>query len=440
MQRRRQGLTPRRWSIDIDVPGSGPLPHVPDAEATPMIDPLLHSRSLSPHDDTADRHRPSTRMRPGILTTAFSKVIHSIRRLFGWGPVRVSRVPVSDTFDLEDPATETDTFRSNASFLRNGFPSLGRNSASTVDGIPSTHNLANKTSWSSAALEPMLDNGRENNEGTGNVFEVGGAEDHDNGMDARNGVMLISRNGEDFSMSGSMVSAPFGKRSVEVDRRSTEVVPPTPTINRQMKRSQQHDPRATHDHLTQQPFLQSPSIPRSASTPALCPPSSEKSLTRHFAPSTNNLSNPIVHPLPKLPTISPPHAPVQPTASSSMQRAREDGPGVYHYTTVTPPLDSAGPSSYRPPKKAPTPPLPPDAHSLYSHLGTGGYSSSTSLDLQNYIPSFLGRSPPRSPYLLPSPVPSSQVHASDLQNLIPPAVRGAGYNPFQHSQSANTFE
>ena len=407
-----------------------------------MIDPFLHSRSLSSHDVTINRQRPSARMRTGILTPAFSKAIHSIRRLFGWGPVRVSRVPVPDTFDLEDPVTETDTLKSNTSkSWRNGFTSVGRNSASTIDGIPPTHNLANKASWSSAALEPVLDNGRENNGGTGNVFEDGGAEDHDNGTNARNGVMLISRNGEDFSMSGSMVSAPFGKRSVELDRRSIEVVPPSPTINKQMNRSQLHDSRATRDHLTPQPFLQSPSIPRSASTPALRPPFSEKSLTRHFAPSTNNLSNPYVHPLPNLLTISPTPASTRPAASSSVQRAREDASGAYHYTPVTPPLDAVGPSSYRSPKMASsTPPLPPDAHSLYSHLGSAGYSSSPSLDLQNYIPSFLGRSPPRSPYLLPSPVPSSQVHASDLQNLIPPAVRGAGYNPFQHSQSASTFE
>src|SRR5258708_32289293 len=108
MRRRRQAR--HRWTIDGDGPSDGTLHHVPDAEATPMIDPLHHVRTLSPHDD--DRQRLSTRIGMGILTPAFSKGIRSIRRLFGWGPVEVSRVPVPDTFDLdlEDPVTKADPF------------------------------------------------------------------------------------------------------------------------------------------------------------------------------------------------------------------------------------------------------------------------------------------------------------------------------------------
>ncbi len=154
MRRRRQAR--HRWTIDGDGPSDGTLHHVPDAEATPMIDPLHHWRTLSPHDD--DRQRLSTRIGMGILTPAFSKGIRSIRRLFGWGPA-------------------------------------------------------------------------------GNVLGDGGADDHNNELDARNQVMLISRDGEDFSLRGSMNSVPLGRRSTEVDRRSIEVVPPSPrAINKQVSR------------------------------------------------------------------------------------------------------------------------------------------------------------------------------------------------------------
>lgn len=419
MRRRRQRLTPRRWSFDIDAPDGGPLPHAPDAEATPMTDPLLHSRSLSPHDDVADRQRPNSRMGMGILAPAFSKAIYSIRRLFGWGPIQVSRVPVSDTFDLEDPVAETDTLRSNTSrSWGSGHPTVGRNSDSIADHIPSPNNLANKPSWSSG-LESMLGNVRENYEDTGNVLEDGGAEDHDNGMDTRNGVMLISKDGDDFSLRESMASTPFGKRSVEVDRRSIEVVPPTPTVSKQMN-SPLHGPRATPDPQHFHPS------PRSASTPPIVPSSSGKSPQRHFSPSTRNLPDLCAHPVPKL---LPMHVSTRPIASSSVQRSREDAPGAYHYTTATPPIKSM----------ASTAPLPPDGRSQYSHHSPG-YSPSPSPDLQSYIPSFLRRSPPSSPYLLPSPVPSSMVHASDPQNLIPSAVRGAGYSPFHNSRSVSTFE
>jgi hypothetical protein len=231
-----------RWTIDNDDPSGRALHHVPDAEATPMIDPVLHWRPLSPKDDATDRKRFSTRMGMGVLTPALSKGIFSIQRLFGRGPIKVSRVPVPDTFDLEDNATKADPFDTSRSASsrssRNGPPTVGRNSGSTLDRIPSPHNLINKPSWNSAALESVLDNGQENHEDTGNVLEGGGANDHDDGTVARNGVMLISRDGEDFSLSGSMISVPIGRRSIEVDRRSIEVVPPTPiTIGKQVSKS-----------------------------------------------------------------------------------------------------------------------------------------------------------------------------------------------------------
>lgn len=239
---RRSRQARHRWTIDDDDPSSGALHHVPDAEATPMITPVLQWRFLSPRGDATDRKRFSTRMGMGVLTPALSNGISSIRRLFGWGPIKVSRVPVPDTFDLEDSVTITDPFdtpRSASSrSWQNGPPTVGRNSGSTLDRIPSPHHLINKPSWSSAALEPVVDNGQENYEDTGNVFEDDDANDHGHGTDAGNGVILISRDGEDFSLSGSMTSVPIGRRSIEVDRRSIEVVPPSPhTINKQVSKS-----------------------------------------------------------------------------------------------------------------------------------------------------------------------------------------------------------
>ena len=221
-----------QWTIDDDDPSSGGLHHVPDAESTPMMNSVLHWRSLSPN---TNRKRSRTRMGLGVMTPAFLKGVSSIRRLFGYGPVKVSRVPVPDTFDLEDPVTNADPFDSpstSSGSRRNGPSTDGRNSRSTLDRIPSPHDLLNKPSWSSAALENVLVNGQENCEDSGNVFEDDGANDHDYGMNDDNGVMLISRNGENFSLSGSTVSLPISRWSNEVDRRSIEVVPPSPSTNR----------------------------------------------------------------------------------------------------------------------------------------------------------------------------------------------------------------
>lgn len=418
---RRSRHARHRWTIDNDEP-SGALHHAPDAEATPMIGPVLRWRSLSLKNDA--RKRFSTRM--GVLTPAFSKGIRSVQRLFGWGPVKVSRVPVPDTFDLEDPVTEADPFDTPRSTLTrswgNGTSTVGRNSDSTFDRIPSPHNLINKPSWSSAALELVLDNGQENYEDTGNVLEDDRADDHDHGMDAGNRVMLISRDGEDFSLSGSMISVPIGRRSIE-DQRSIEVVPPSPiTIN-------------------EQSFRQSPSIARCASTPLLCPPSPEKSHIRPFFPSTDDLSNLRFHPTPKPSFISPTHFSMQPAASSGVQPSREDAPGIHLFTTATPPTDHGSVESgpYGSLDMASTRTLPPTTS---SHLSATGYSPSASPDLQNYTPSSPGRSPRGSAYYLPpSPVPVPRpINASDPQNLIPHAVRAAGYNPYQHARSVSAFQ
>src|SRR6266851_8078078 len=75
-------------------------------------------------------------------------------------------------------------------------------------------------------LDPELDDGRGHD--SSNVFGDSGSDDQDAAGGNEDEVMLISRNGQDFSMTGSVISEPIGKSSVESDRRSIEVVPPTP--------------------------------------------------------------------------------------------------------------------------------------------------------------------------------------------------------------------
>jgi hypothetical protein len=139
--------------------------------------------------------------------------------------------------------------------------------------------------------------------------------------------------------------------------------------------------------------------------------------------------------------MSPTHFSMQPAASSGVQPSREDAPGIHLFTTATPPIDygSVRSSPYGSPNMASTRALSPNT---YSRLSPTGYSPSASPDLQNYIPSSPGRSPPGSTYYLPpSPVPvPRRINSTDPQNLIPPAVRGAGYNPYQHARSVSAFE
>jgi len=233
----------RRWTINDDAPSRG-VPHLDlDAEATPILNARMHWPSLSPHD-TIDSQRLNPRTRVGVLTPAFSSALRSMQRLFGLGPIPVSRVPVPDAFDLGDPDTETlsDTLRSNSSrSWRNGLSSLGRNPASSMDRALSTQHLPIEVSGSSAALDTMPDYSRGYDEDAADVTRDGGANGHDvaAGVDG-NEVMLISRDGEDFNLDGSMISVPLGNGPVKVDgdRRSIEVVPPTPILGKQVCKSQ----------------------------------------------------------------------------------------------------------------------------------------------------------------------------------------------------------
>jgi hypothetical protein len=182
----------------------------------------------------------------GIFTPAFSNAVRSIQKLLGVGPVRVSRVPLSNDFDLEedgDVETEhSDTLRSTAStsrVWRNGLSTFGRSSASVADRAPFRFpHPASESSQGSAPLDAEFDDGPGD---TTNVIIDGGSDDHDTRCDGEGEVMLISRNGQDFSMSGSVISMPIGSvfGEVESDRGSIEVVPPTPTASNKVSNSSQ---------------------------------------------------------------------------------------------------------------------------------------------------------------------------------------------------------
>jgi hypothetical protein len=153
-------------------------------------------------------------------------------------------------------------------------------------------------------------------------------------------------------------------------------------------------------------------------------------MTRSLSPSTHDLSNTR---LPQLPLASPRPILARRPVPINLQPWREGTPGAHYYTAATPPADAPSVFSFSPSARsrrmaAPataadySPPLSPHPH------------------LQDYAPSFPGRSHPGSPYILPGSVPSSPILASHPQNLIPSAVRGAGYNPFQHTRSASELE
>jgi len=236
---------------------------------------------------------------------------------------------------------------------------------------------------------------------------------------------LISRDGEDFTLEGSMVSVPLGHGHVKADgdRRSVEVVPPTPVLGKQ-------------------PFRQSAYHARSASTPHLHNLLPDSSLIHSFSPSTNDLSSLRFHRPLHPPT--PMSAPLQQVASSSSSGSSADGhsqgpasresprvDGIHYYTTATPPVDSSGSSTHRRMDMSSTLSLSPSPPAM------DRYSPPVSPHLHNYTPSFPGRLQPGSAYVPPSSMPSSPLDASHPQNLIPSAVRGAGYNPFQHARSSS---
>ena len=216
----------REWEVDG---GGSDFPHTPDAEATPMISQPHHWNSFFPRN-TTDRQRLSSRIREGMVTPSITTAIRSIRRLFGRGPIPVSRVPVPDTFDIESSDSETDPFdtlRTNASRTkRRPFTNPKQSATSGSDRGASSYTLTHNSDGTrdSPTLDvdlddPGFDQGVVNGVGGGY-----GADDHDINGDC---VMLITRNGHDFSSGSTPVS--LRGSITDADRRSIEVVPPTPT-------------------------------------------------------------------------------------------------------------------------------------------------------------------------------------------------------------------
>ena len=165
---------------------------------------------------------------------------------------------------------------------------------------------------------------------------------------------------------------------------------------------------------------------RSASTPHLHS-LSDSPLLHSFSPSTGDLSS----------LRRPPLSPLSVSGNRSRPIGGKDAIRAHHYTAATPPTDPGEKQSHRPADTAPTLSLHTSPNQR-TFRARGAYSPPLSPHLQNYMPSFPGRSPPGSPYALPhlpNSVPSSPISASDPQYLIPPAVRGAGYNPYQHARS-----
>ncbi|KAI9442473.1 hypothetical protein H4582DRAFT_1284822 [Lactarius indigo] len=402
----------REWEVD----GEGSFPHAPDAEATPMISQPHHWNSLFPRNAT-DRQHLSSRIKQGMVTPAITTAVRSIRRLFGRGPIPVSRVAVPETFDIESSDSETDPFdtlRSNASKTkRNPFATLRQNVASGSDRGASSYTLTHPSDGTrdSPTLDPELesDRGLDQSVASGVGGGGNGADDHDSTGEC---VILIARNGQDYSSGGSLISLRGDRSPVEADQSSIEVVPPTPTLDKR-------------------PFRAGAYHARSASTPHLPSPSSSTPISHSFSPSSDDLPSRGAPPPPPTPFL---------LQSASGIRSRPSGKDALrtYYTSAAPPTGPVEKQSQSPPDVAPAPTLSLRMSPIQrTRRKRGAYSPPLSPQLRNYMPSFPGRSPPGSPYALPNSVPSSPISASDPQNLIPSAVRGAGYNPFQHTRSAS---
>ncbi|KAH9058868.1 hypothetical protein EDB87DRAFT_1578036 [Lactarius vividus] len=397
----------REWEVD----GEGSFPHAPDAEATPMISQPHHWNSFFPRNAT-DRQHLSSRIKQGMAAPAITTAVRSIRRLFGRGPIPVSRVAVPETFDIESSDSETDPFDTLRSKTRRGpFTNLRQHLASGSDRGASSYTLTQPSEGTrdSSTLDADLDSDRGLDQGVVNGAGGGNsADDHDSASDR---VMVI---GQNFSSGGSLMSLRRGDRSpVEADQSSIEVVPPTPTLDKR-------------------PFRAGAYHARSASTPHLpSPSSSDTPISPSFSPSTDHLPSRGAPPPPPTPFL---------LQSASGIRARPSGKDALrtYYTSAAPPTHPAEKQSHIPPEVTPIPTLSLRISPVQrTRRKRGAYSPPVSPQLQNYMPSFPGRSPPGSPYALPYSVPSSPISASDPQNLIPSAVRGAGYNPFQHARSAS---
>ena len=162
--------------------------------------------------------------------------------------------------------------------------------------------------------------------------------------------------------------------------------------------------------------------------------------TPPFSPSTHDLSTLRLQPLAEIPLAAPTPISARRAAPIILQPLRQPlrkgKNGVHYFTAATPPIETSVLSMSSPSARSRRMAAAAAAAAAAS-AAAADYSPPVSPHLQNYAPSFPGRSHPGSPYVPPGSVPSSPIHASDLQNLIPSSVRGAGYNPFQHTRSTS---
>jgi hypothetical protein len=156
-----------------------------------------------------------------------------------------------------------------------------------------------------------------------------------------------------------------------------------------------------------------------------------------FSPSTHDLSTIRLQSLAEIPLAAPTPISARRAAPIILQPVRQPmrkgKNGVHYFTAATPPIETSVLSTSAPSARS----RRMAAAAAASAAAAADYSPPVSPHLHNYAPSFPGRSHPGSPYVPPGSVPSSPIHASDPQNLIPSSVRGAGYNPFQHTRSTS---
>ncbi|KAI0266671.1 hypothetical protein BC834DRAFT_108119 [Gloeopeniophorella convolvens] len=305
MRSHRQGRRPRGWADDGDP--SGVDSHdTPDAEAAPMIADQPHRwNSLSSRDVSNHQHHGLPAQ--GMVTRVFQAVFRSLRGLFGKGPVQVSHRSDPDSFDIEDSDSEIDPFdtlRTRSSKSRGiGIANYGTNGASAADLIASTHNFFRPGEVTRPRGSPdPTDDHHEYDDFLGGIQDPS-LDGHSSGMATGDSVLLISRNGRDFSIRGSIAtsrqSTLIGRPVLEEDRRSMDVVPPTPTKSGQV--STAYLPAALCEiHASRVlngsgPVATTPGAPRPPSSSPLLPKSlrhTPASLLRNASPATARIAHP----------------------------------------------------------------------------------------------------------------------------------------------------
>ncbi|KAI0041296.1 hypothetical protein FA95DRAFT_1611119 [Auriscalpium vulgare] len=466
--RRAQG-----WDLNGDAETIGQMPD--DTEASPMIPTHRVHRVVSKFSTTTmdSQDRPPTRNRGAIQSSAASMLqtfVRAVQTLFARRPVHVqSREPAAD-FDLDKSDKESVSAFDNIQSHRlrkaaeaNVGPipggghsqqsSLASSSGLTLDvsaivagrGVPRRHNHGSHGSHGHDNFGQTLDPFSESGSSERGFVEE--EEEMEPGVATGDSVLVISRD---------MINA-APSPTTTTDRRSLEVVPPTP---RETSSSGYHE-RSPHTPL--------PPIPRfNKSETSLYPDEKARYRTKRPSPLPeipaleDTLPRPETSALPPPPSKEPPapiiFPPPPPPLSHQNSRPREKQP----LTTPSPPFEKPIPpnTAYTfaapPPLSTRTkssPATTPQHTPHHSPNNSGsrprpayspGYNPNGVTSTNPYSPPAMtvataATSPSHSPefrgsYFPPPPISSPGIRASDPQNLIPAAVRRAGYNPY-HARS-----